>query len=336
LPQVPALCSRIIRLFSNPFLVADDNLFTNIYIGIGHYPDDGIQPEALIKRAGLALDAAKLGEPNTFAFYNKDMDALVEQRRQLIQELHEAFAGEQFQLFYQAQVDLKTGKLLGAESLIRWIHPEKGIISPVIFIPIVEQTGMIIKLGHWIFRKACEQAKKWNDMGHPLRLAVNLSSIQFKQRDLVAQFSKVIKEIGIPPALIELEVTESVMMSDVDETIQKIQQFVDMGFVMAMDDFGTGYSSLSFLRKLPIDKLKVDQSFVRDIGKGEDSKDIIRCIVGMAKGLRIHTIAEGIEDEIQRDFLNSLGVDEGQGYLFSKPIPPDEFEQKFSITQEKK
>jgi diguanylate cyclase (GGDEF)-like protein len=336
LPPVQALTSRIIRLFSSPFLVADDNIFTNIYIGIGHYPDDGIQPDLLIKRAGLALDAAKLGDPNTFAFYNKEMDALVEQRRQLIQELREAFAKDQFELFFQAQVDLKTNKLLGAETLIRWIHPEKGIISPVIFIPIVEQTGMIIKLGHWIFRKACEQAKIWNDWGHPLRLAVNLSAIQFKQKDLVEQFTKVINEIGIPPALIELEVTESMMMSDIDETINKLQRFVDMGFIMAMDDFGTGYSSLSNLRRLPIDKLKVDQSFVREISKDEDSKDIIRCIVGMAKGLRLHTIAEGIEDNEQRDFLNELGVDEGQGYLFSKPIPAAEFETKFSISSEQK
>lgn len=327
--HVSHMATRIIRLFSNPVMVRDDNIFTNIYLGVSHFPEDGIQPDLLMKRAGLALDAAKLNEPNSFSFYNNEMDVLVAQRRQLIKELHEAFDKDLFELYYQAQVDLATGELIGVESLIRWIHPEKGMISPVVFIPIVEQTGMIISLGYWIFRSACMQAKLWADAGKPLRVAVNLSSIQFMQKDLLPQFKKIIEEVGVSPTLLELEITESIMMGDIDVTIGKIKEFVDMGFIIAIDDFGTGYSSLSYLRKLPIHKLKIDQSFVRDIAKGSEAKDIIRCIVGMAKGLRLQLIAEGIEDEVQQNFLKELEVDEGQGYLFSKPIPASELEKKF-------
>ncbi len=218
---------------------------------------------------------------------------------------------------------------IGVESLIRWNHPEQGLVPPVVFIPIIEQTGMIVPVGYWIFKTACKQAKEWDEAGYPLRVAVNLSSIQFMQKDLLDNFKKIIAEVGVSPTLIELEITESVMLADIEQTVAKIQAFVDMGFVIALDDFGTGYSSLSYLRKLPIDKIKIDQSFVRDIDKSEDAKDIIRCIVGMAKGLRLETIAEGIEDTVQRDFLRDLGVNEGQGYLFSKPIPVAELYAKF-------
>jgi EAL domain-containing protein (putative c-di-GMP-specific phosphodiesterase class I) len=328
--DVTTIVTRIIHQFSNPLMVQDDNIFSNIYIGICFYPEDGIQPQLLMKNAGLALDSAKLNEPNSFAFYSREMDALIAERRKLIHELRDAFDKDQFELYYQAQVSLQeSDKLIGVEALIRWMHPEKGMISPVVFIPIVEQTGMIIQLGYWIFKTACQQAKLWSEAGNPLRIAVNLSSIQFMQKDLFINFKKIIEEINVSPKLIELEITESVMMGDIDETISKIQNFVDMGFIIALDDFGTGYSSLSYLRKLPIHKIKIDQSFVRDINKSDDAKDIIRCIVGMAKGLRLDTIAEGIEDQDQKNFLKDLEVNEGQGYLFSKPISAAELEEKY-------
>lgn len=328
--SVTTLASRITHLFSNPITVDDDNVFTNIYIGIATYPDDGVAPDLLMKHSGLALDSAKLNEPNTYAFYNSQMDQLIAQRRKLVQELRTASDKGEFELYYQAQVDLQEqDKIIGVESLIRWNHPQQGVVSPVVFIPIIEQTGMIIQVGYWIFESACKQAKLWNEAGHPLRVAVNLSSIQFMQKDLLTNFKKIIKDVGVSPELMELEITESVMMADIDETIAKIKTFADMGFIIALDDFGTGYSSLSYLRKLPINKIKVDQSFVRDIQKSEDAKDIIRCIVGMAKGLRLDTIAEGVEDEVQRNFLRDLGVNEGQGYLFSKPLCCPELETKF-------
>lgn len=329
LSAVPLLVTRIIHLFSSPFMINDDNIFTNIYVGIAHYPDDGIQPDILIKRAGLALDAAKLNEPNSYAFYNKEMDKLVENRRKLIHELHEAFDGDQFELYYQPQVDLKSNKLIGAEALIRWIHPNDGMIAPAVFIPIVEQTGLILKLGIWIFRMACAQAKMWRDSGNPLRIAVNLSALQFMQKDLIKTFKQIIEETEISPSLIELEITESIMMSDSQETIAKINQFVEMGFIIAIDDFGTGYSSLSSLSKLPIHKLKIDQSFINEMMTSENNKAIVECIIAMAKGLRLIVIAEGVENHDQAAILSELACDEGQGYLFSKPITASEFEHLY-------
>nr|AEI30294.1 diguanylate cyclase/phosphodiesterase with PAS/PAC sensor(s) [uncultured microorganism] len=326
---VSSLVSRVLHLFSNAFIARDDNIFTNVYIGISLYPDDGIQPELLIKHAGLALDAAKLNEPNSHAFYNSEMDKLVEERRQLIKALYEAYEGDQFELYYQPQFLLSNNELVGVEALIRWIHPTKGLISPVVFIPIVEQTGMIIKLGTWIFRMACAQAKMWHDAGHSIRVSVNLSALQFMQKNLVNDFKRIISETGVSPNLIELEITESIMISDFDNTIKKIKEFSDLGCVISIDDFGTGYSSLSTLSRLPIQKLKIDQSFVRNIQGTPESKDVIRCIVGLAKGLGLSIIAEGIEKKEQADFLKEIGCDEAQGYLYCKPVPASEFEQMY-------
>jgi len=330
-PQVvPVFAKRIIRLFSSPFSVGEDNVFTNVYVGIAQHPDDGKNSTLLIKHAGFSLDTANLDEPNSFSFYNSEMNDLVQKRRELINALYEAYETDQFELFYQSQTSLKTGDLIGAETLIRWFHPERGMISPAEFIPIVEQTGLIVKLGNWILKMACAQAKMWHESGFTnLRIAVNLSAIQFKHKDLIKTITDIVAESNITPAMIELEITEGVMMSDIDETVNKIQKLVDLGFQIAIDDFGTGYSSLSYLQRLPIHKLKIDQSFVRDLDENEDSKDIVRCIVSMAKGLRLEVIAEGIENEAQLAFLKSLGCDEGQGYLFSKPISADEFERTY-------
>ena len=327
--SVTALASRIIHLFANPFIIGEDNILTNIYVGVAHYPDDGKRADLLIKHAGLALDAAKLSEPNSCEFYNAEMDKLVAARRKLVHELHEAYENDQFEIFYQAQVDLATGDLIGAEALIRWVHPTDGLISPAIFIPIVEQTGMIIKLGTWVFKMACAQAKMWLDAGHPVRVAVNLSALQFMQKDLVQAFQHIVVETGVPNDLIELEITESIMMSDANETIDKIQQFVDLGFILAIDDFGTGYSSLSALSTLPIHKLKIDQSFVRGLTQEPSTKDIVQCIISMGKALSLKVIAEGIETEDNIAFLKDKNCDEGQGYYFSKPLPAGEFEKKY-------
>lgn len=331
------LASRIVRLFSTPFNVGDDNIFTSVYVGVARCPDDGEDAATLIKHAGLALDAAKLDEPNSFAFYSADMNELVARRRRLVHDLHKAYENDEFELFYQPQIDVKTNQIIGAETLIRWFHPEQGMISPAEFIPIVEQTGLIVKLGNWILKMACAQTKMWTEAGmSPLRIAVNLSAIQFKQKDLIEIIKNAIEETNIDPSLIELEITEGVMMSDIDETVKKIQELVDMGFQIAIDDFGTGYSSLSYLRRLPIHKLKIDQSFVKDLHNSEDSKDIIRCIIGMAKGLRLDVIAEGIEDDEQLQFLNQLGCDEGQGYYFSKPVSASEFEKIYAKHNQEK
>lgn len=330
LDSIPHMAQKIIRFFAAGFMVDDEDIFTNTYIGITHYPDDGKKAEDLIKHAGLALDVAKINDPNTYSFYDMTMNAMVEERRKLINDLYKAFEDDDFELYYQPQICLKTGKLLGAEALIRWPHETRGMVSPAEFIPIVEQTGLIIKLGNWIIKMACAQAKMWEKAGdNPVRIAVNLSAIQFKQHDLIDKINAIIKETNLDPSLIELEVTEGVMMSSFEDTAAKLQSLKDAGFVIALDDFGTGYSSLSYLRKLPLHKLKVDQSFVRGMDEGDDSKDIVRCIVALAKGLHLEVIAEGIETKEHEAFLKSIACDEGQGYLYAKPLSASEFETKY-------
>lgn len=327
--DMPHAAQRIIRLFATPFSVDDTEVFSNAYVGVAHYPHDGSTAESLIKHAGLAIDSAKLNDPNSFAFYDMNMNKKVEERRLLVTDLRQALADDQFELFYQPQMNLAQNRLVGAEALIRWTHPVRGMVSPADFIPIVEQTGMIIQLGDWITRMACAQAKMWSQLPKPVRIAINLSAIQFKDKNLVKNLETILAQSRLDPSLVELEITEGIMMTDMDETIAKLKQFSDMGFVIAIDDFGTGYSSLSYLRKLPIDKLKIDQSFVRDLDTDKDSRDIIRCILGLAKSLNLEVIAEGVETEENERFLKELGCDEGQGYLYSKPIPAGEFEHKF-------
>lgn len=327
--DMPHVAQRFIRMFATPFIVEDTEIFSNAYVGVAHYPHDGRQPEALIKHAGLALDSAKLNDPNSFAFYDMTLNKKVEERRALVTDLRQALIDDHFELFYQPQMNLLQNRLVGAEALIRWTHPVRGMVSPAEFIPIVEQTGMIIQLGEWITRMGCAQAKMWSQLATPVRVAINLSAIQFKDKHLISHLDKILTQSRLDPSLIELEITEGIMMSNMDETIAKLKHLSDMGFVIAIDDFGTGYSSLSYLRKLPIDKLKIDQSFVRDLDTDKDSRDIIRCIMSLAKSLDLAVIAEGVETEANELFLKELGCDEGQGYLYSKPIPAGEFEHKF-------
>lgn len=327
--EMPHAAQRLLRLFATPFSVDETEVFSNAYVGVAHYPQDGTQSESLIKHAGLALDSAKLNEPNSFAFYDMSMNKKVEERRLLVTDLHQALVDDQFELFYQPQMNLAQNRLVGAEALIRWTHPVRGMVSPIDFIPIVEQTGMIIQLGDWITRMACAQAKMWSQLPMPVRVAINLSAIQFKDKHLVKNLENLLLQSKLDPSLIELEITEGIMMSDMEGTIAKLKQFSDMGFVIAIDDFGTGYSSLSYLRKLPIHKLKIDQSFVRDLGTDKDSRDIIRCIVSLAKSLNLEVIAEGVETAEHEQFLKELGCDEAQGYLYSKPISAGEFEHIF-------
>jgi EAL domain-containing protein (putative c-di-GMP-specific phosphodiesterase class I) len=211
------------------------------------------------------------------------------------------------------------------------------MIPPGVFIPIVEQSGLIIALGNWILRTACAQVHMWKNANLPTlpRIAINLSALQFKQKDFVSMISRIVEQSRIDPSLIELELTESVMMRDIDETIGRVQELADMGFMMAIDDFGTGYSSLSYLKKLPIDKLKIDQSFVRELFTSDEAQDIVRCIIALAKSLKLTTIAEGIETVEQLEFLKKAGCDEGQGYLFSQAVSTLQFEKDFLLKKDK-
>lgn len=335
LDSLSHFAKKILNIMISPMYVRNEEVFINGYIGISHYPEDGKSPSALMKNAGLALDAAKLKEPNSFSFYDPNLNSEVESRRRLIKDFRVAVEEDQFEIYYQPQISLKDGTLTGAEALIRWPHPTKGMIPPSVFIPIVEQSGLIITLGNWILKTACAQVHMWKNAKLPVtpRIAINLSALQFRQKDFVEMIKNIIDVCRIDPSMIELEITESVVMKDVDETISRIKQLADMGFMIAIDDFGTGYSSLSYLRKLPIHKLKVDQSFVRELFTSNEAQDIVRCIISLSKSLKLITIAEGIETVAQRDFLRDAGCDEAQGFLFSQAISVGQFEKYFLLTK---
>ena len=331
------LAKKILNIMGTAIRVKDEDVFINGYVGISHYPDDGKTPAVLMKNAGLALDAAKLYEPNSFAFYDSKLNSAVEERRTLITEFRTAVEDDQFEIYYQPQLSLIDGNLIGAEALIRWPHPTKGMIPPGVFIPIVEQSGLIIALGNWILKTACAQVHMWKNANIPNlpRIAINLSALQFRQKDFVDMIKRIVEQSRIDPSLIELEITESVMMKDIDETIGRVKELADLGFLIAIDDFGTGSSSLSYLRKLPIDKLKIDQSFVRDLTSSTEAQDIVRCIISLAKSLKLTTIAEGIETVEQLEFLKKEGCDEGQGYLFSQAISTLQFEKDYLLKKDK-
>ncbi len=328
--EVNKIPTRCIRLFSKPFFVNDAAITSQINMGVASYPKDATDPNELIKLAELALDSAKIDQTTNCCIYDKSMNERVANRRKLFNEMNEALEKGQFILYYQPQTRLIDDKVIAAEALIRWNHPVRGMVSPGEFIPAAEQSDFILKLGHWILKEACAQAKIWEtNPVHPIRVAVNLSTKQFLQKNFIRDVKQVIDASGVNPKYIELEITESLMMDDIEATVAKIKQLSDMGIILALDDFGTGYSSLSYLTRLPVDKLKVDQSFVKGIDQGNDSKNIIRAIISLAKSLNMQTLAEGVEEKVHAEFLKMVECDEAQGYYYSKPISVNDFEQRY-------
>jgi EAL domain-containing protein (putative c-di-GMP-specific phosphodiesterase class I) len=272
---------------------------------------------------------AKKSGRNTLRFFDPVMQEKLEIRALLEAGMHEALIQNQFQLYYQMQVS-NVGKVVGAEVLVRWIHPERGVITPKEFIPVAEDTGFILPLGQWVLDSACRQIKKWESVpqARDLQLAVNVSARQFHQIDFVKHVIDVINQTGINPSRLKLELTESIVIDDVADTIAKMQALRKLGVNFSMDDFGTGYSSLAYLTKLPLSQLKIDQSFVNNIGNKAADATIIETIIGMAVNLGMEVIAEGVETQAQCDFLEHAGCKFYQGFLFSKPVPVEEFEQK--------
>ena len=270
-------------------------------------------------------EAKKAGR-NTLRFFDPLMQEELEARAQLEAGLREALRKQEFQLYYQMQVDY-SGRILGAEVLIRWIHPEQGLISPVQFIPLAEETGLIIPIGTWVLESACRQLKAWEDnpLTRELQLAVNVSGRQFRQPDFVAQISETLDRTFINPQRLKLELTESIVLDNVADTIAKMQAIRQFGVSFSMDDFGTDYSSLAYLTRLPLKQLKIDQSFVRNIGINASDATIVQTIIGMADNLGMEVIAEGVETQEQRDFLERVGCMVYQGYLYGKPVSVDEF-----------
>jgi diguanylate cyclase (GGDEF)-like protein/PAS domain S-box-containing protein len=294
-------------------------------IGVAVYPNDGGDAETLLMHADAAMYRAKEMGKNNCQFYTGEMNAHIEQKLALLEGLRSALDDKQFHLVYQPKVDLRDGRVFGVEALVRWEHPEHGVIGPDRFIPLAEESGMIVALGEWVLRTACAQNRAWQDAGlAPLCISVNVSPRQFEEQQLVPRVVQALADSGLAAEWLELEVTEGVIMRDLQGAVAKMAELRAMGVSLSIDDFGTGYSSLSALKSFPISTLKIDKSFVRDLGRSAGDEAIASSIIGLAHRLKLRVIAEGVETEQQRSFLRENGCDEMQGYLFSRPLPPDQ------------
>jgi len=319
------LAQKLMRAFGDPFMIDEKELTVTLSIGISVYPGDGKDYNTLVKNADAAMYRAKEQGRNDYQFYTPALTNLAFEHLTMDSALRHALENEELILYYQPQYSLKTGNLIGVEALIRWEHPEMGTISPDKFIPIAEESGLIVPVGEWVLRTACQQMKKWKK--YKLKhMAVNISGRQFRKESILGSVKKVLKETRLNPELLELEITESIIMDEASHA-RILDELNQMGIYIAIDDFGTGYSSLSYLKRLPVHKLKIDSSFVRDIPGDLSDKAITTAIVAMGKSLNLKVIAEGVETKEQQDFLKSLGCDEAQGFLFSQPLPADQFEK---------
>lgn len=318
---------RIIELISHPMEINGHEILVTPSIGISMYPDHGEDVESLLKNADTAMYHAKDLGKNNFQLYSSKLDQQVLERLTLENELRKALERKEFVLHYQPLIQIDSNKMIGVESLIRWHHPLLGVISPTKFIPLAEETGLIVPIGEWIIHTACAQNKAWQEKGYPpLKVSVNLSGRQFKEPDLVHTISDILNITGLDPQYLELEITENISMNDVNYTIQALQELKALGLRISIDDFGTGYSSLNYLKKFPIDTLKIDQSFVRDIHMDRDDAAIVKAIMAMAFSLDLNVIAEGVETIEQLLFLVNQRCPEAQGYYFNKPLSSDELE----------
>jgi diguanylate cyclase (GGDEF)-like protein len=311
-----------------PFIIDDHELFITVSIGISLYPDDGADAPTLLKNADAALYRAKEQGGNNYQFYTADMNAKALKRLTLENSLRRALERDEFEVYYQPVLDINTRKIAGMEALLRWHHPELGLVQPIEFIPLAEDTGMILPIGEWVLRTACAQSKSWQEAGFaPLALSVNLSARQFQQQNLPEVVVRILQETGLNSHDLELELTESSIMKNAESAVRALGELKAMGVKIAIDDFGTGYSSLGYLKRLPIDTLKIDRSFVNDLTTDPDDAALVMAIITLAHNLRLKVIAEGVETEEQLRFLHLLRCDEWQGYLFSRPVPVEAFEE---------
>jgi EAL domain-containing protein (putative c-di-GMP-specific phosphodiesterase class I) len=294
-------------------------------IGISTYPDDATDAETLLKNADIAMYRAKDLGRNNYQFYSAQMNKHTFERLAMESSLRRALDRNEFVLHYQPKLDLRSGEIAGVEALVRWRHPDWGMVSPAQFIPLAEETGLIVQIGEWVLKTACEQSRTWRDQGIPaMRVAVNLSARQFGQKTLLADIAKTIAQTGLTPECLELEITESLVMHNPEHAADTLHKLKAMGINLSIDDFGTGYSSLAYLKRFPIDCVKVDRSFIKDIPNDSDDMAITKGIIALGHSLRLKVIAEGVETVEQREFLRANGCDELQGFLFSKPLPAEE------------
>ena len=321
------IATKLLEILSRPYAIDEHRLVVTASIGIALYPDDGEDLTTLSRNADAAMYHGKESGRNAYRFFHADMNTRVLERLQLEGALRQAIENGDFQLHYQPQIDSNNGAMIGVEALLRWHHPEQGMISPGRFIPVAEESGLILPLGGWVLREACRQNREWQARGLPaLPVAVNISALQFLQPQFVDTVRSVLTYCGLPPHCLEIELTESIMMDGAEHNIELLKSLRELGVRISIDDFGTGYSSLAYLKRLPIDKLKIDQAFVRDITTDLDDAVITSAIIGLAHNLRLGVIAEGVETPEQQAFLLQQGCAQIQGYLISRPLPPDAFE----------
>jgi diguanylate cyclase (GGDEF)-like protein/PAS domain S-box-containing protein len=318
---------KILLSLSAPHSIGGHDLQVNASIGISVYPEDGENAETLIKNADMAMYHAKESGRNNFQFFKEEMNLKAVERQSLEESLRCALEREEFLLHYQPKINLHTGEITGVEALIRWQQADRGLVPPSQFVPIAEDCGLIVQIGRWVLREACRQAREWQDAGLPFkRISINVSAVEFRDKGFVESVRAILSETGFQARYLDLELTEGVLMEDAESTASVLQALKRMGIHLAVDDFGTGYSSLSYLQQFPIDVLKIDKSFVQRITSDPDGSSIVSAIIDMGKNLKQCVIAEGIETEQQRAFLQAHHCAEGQGYLFSRPLAAEQFE----------
>lgn len=316
---------RIQKVFSYPFVLAMKEFFITISIGVSVAPKDGNTTQSLIKNVDAAMYVAKGMGKNTYCYYDESINKRLLEKIELQSEIRKSNENHEFEVYYQAQIDLNSDKIVGFEALVRWNHPERGLIAPMDFVPIAEETGLIVPIGKWVLAEACRQLKEWEDKGfHDINIAVNLSARQFRDSDLVQMVYDIIEETKINPELLELEITESIALDDIEYSVETIKALKKVGVQFSLDDFGTGYSSMNYLKKLPVKNLKIDKSFLDTIMDDTSDQKIVSTIIKLAQILNLEVIAEGVEYDDQASFLKDVNCNKAQGYLYSKPIPSRE------------
>jgi diguanylate cyclase (GGDEF)-like protein len=319
---------KILLALSKPYPIDEHALHVSVSIGIATYPDDGIVAETLMTNADFAMYHAKENGRNNYQFFKSDMNARAIERQSVEGDLRRALERQEFVLHYQPKMNLGTGAIIGVEALIRWHHPQRGLVYPAEFIGIAEECGFIVPIGQWVLREACQQARAWQDAGlPPMCIAINTSAVELRAKDFVAGVGAILTETHMEARYVELELTETSLLQDSESTATVLQALKDMGVQLALDDFGTGYSSLSNLKRFPIDALKIDQSFVRDLITDADDTSIVTAVISMGKSLHMRVVAEGVETPEQFAFLREQSCPEGQGYYFSRPVVAGEFIQ---------
>jgi len=326
------IAEKVISCMQEPFVISGYELHTSASIGISTYPADSIRPEMLLKCADVAMYHVKESGRGSYQFYNQFMKSKTIERMVFENSLRKALDRGELRVYYQPQMDMQTRRIVCVEALVRWQHPEFGLLDPIKFIPLAEDTGLIKFIGEFVLKTACAQNKVWQTEGQPrVCMTVNLSTHEFQNPGIIELITRILRETDHDPGLLELEITESTAMRDASHTIEKLKKLADMGIRFSLDDFGTGYSSLSYLKKLPINKLKIDKSFVSGLREDKDAQAIVYAVIAMAHSLNLSVVAEGVETDEQMKFLDSCECDQIQGYLYSKPLPGDDF-QKFSMT----